>query len=272
MSAKKGKNVATAPEPLFEPVAYKLNWRGIEEVPAVILDDSGKRQTTVGGVLREAMPLRFGGDGKDEPVPETAGDFGLTIKKTAGGTIRLDHSDAWFGGKLVTNVLHLMRLTGGSLLSPTLFYYAHDRWYGHETFGDHYRFFVVVADAIVDENFVLSSLFGGKVYANVLEPEDDGAGASPSDDDWLRRWYQRFYTETRSGKALVLRDDRTPIYHYVAPERREAERDARETERDGLLTAVTLLLSSTTRRLARLEVLFIVVVLTWLVRGCVASR
>jgi len=259
------KKVEAAPEPKFEPIAYKLNWKPLTEIAVVVIDDSGKRETTVGGVLREAMPDRFNPDltkRQDEAIPETEDrQLVLTIKKVAGGTIRVDSLDGRFGAELTERVLQLMRLTDGSLRSAQLFYYAHDTGSRKDTWWDEFRFFVVVGDAIVDENFELTSLCDDidVVGTGVLQPlyDDDDAHVQGA-EAWLKWWYRRFYTETTAGQLLLLREDRTPIHHYVSPERREAERDA--------------LLRRLMGHLGRVELVLVVVAIVWFLRAWLGGR
>jgi hypothetical protein len=243
----------------FEAIGYRLDWKQVFSIPAVVIYDENREEpvvTTVGKVLNEILPGRFNVPGEPEgtkaPVPNSKEFMGsVEVKAPDGRTIEVetirggDVDSKRFAAELVEGILKLFRITE-NVSDCVLFFYECDHGYHDTTWWENYNFFVVHEDKIVLETFKLSSLcddfFDPAVLKSMYEKEEwqkgldddeEGAEEDPEDDGELtpgqktaqRWWYRRFYTETRTGQMRVFWND--ILYNYMPPEHREAGRDAR---------------------------------------------
>lgn len=250
----------TEPWRKFEPIGYRLNWKRIFSIPAVVIYDRDRDNpviTTVGSILNEILPGRFNVPGEPRgemaPVPDSKEFMGEVDVTAPNGrfievvTIRGgDVVSKRFAAELVDGVLTLFRIT--EKVSDCMFWFHEsDDWFHMGSWGTRHKFFVVHDDTIVIEKFELSSLCDDFFDHLVLRPmyeKEDWKKALGRDDDHddgdegetegeltpgqktgVRWWYRRFYTETRTGKMKVFWDE--PLFSYVPPEHMEAQRDAR---------------------------------------------
>lgn len=258
------RTVAADSQPQFRPIAYTLNWERIHTIPALrIVEGGGRATTTVGEVLREALPGWFRKEGAEHdrspaPVPVTAGTGINSLRiDAANGTITVDGvGDGFLGRQVLEVVLQVLRAQAGSNHTAELFLFEQGFFTYQDIYGDEFYFFMRVGESLVPETVRLHDLCEHKLDKTILAPArwcEDGLWARPETEGVLCWWYRRFYTETRQGQMLLLRPN-APLYHYYPPERDEAER--------------TALLRAITSRLGRLELLIFVAGLVWLVRGC----
>lgn len=230
----------------FEPIPYELNWPMVADLKVTISNEFGApTQTTVGQVLREAMPRRFatcpniddmlwageavaaGAEAAEtELIPEVEeGSVGSFSIRAAGRAIRVDPlGDNHFPAQMLRRALELLRMESGTGYRAQLFFYDSDFDSHEETWWEEFQFFVVVGDTIVQDSLELSSLCEQDIDNNVLKPAwylNDGSWKTPGQDTGLRWWYRKFYTETKAGQFMILRTDAPRIFHYEPPEHRE---------------------------------------------------
>jgi hypothetical protein len=257
-----GKASAVLPWLRFEPIGYELNWPRIHDLAATVIDETGTHTaTTVGAVLREALPGWFGGGEQEEPrerspVPEASNFCGTLTIAAPSREIRVDGlGEGHFAAQLLERVFQILRATQDSEYHPELFYLDHDSGSYESTWWETYRFFVVAGDKIVLEDLELSSLCEHDIDETVLKPMEycgNGRWKTAGHDTRLRWCYRQFYTTTRAGQVMVMRSDVPPLFHYIAPERRETERH--------------VMAVANSRRLARIEFVVIAAVLIWVLR------
>jgi hypothetical protein len=103
---------------------------------------------------------------------------------------------------------------GVNALHAQFFYYD-----SSGKFGKSYSFFVVCDDKIVDERITFHD---GDGFAPSLlktwDCEDRRFRDNLMQEAWERLWYRKFYTETRTGQLMVLRQDYPAL--YFSPEGR----------------------------------------------------
>ena len=210
----------------FEPIAYELNWEVVADLTLDIHDESGtKTQTTIGELLREAMPGRYEGEGKKETPAVVDGAMSSYRLHLPSRVIHVDGlGDNHFPAQMLKHVIALFRMEGETDFRATLFYYDSEWGHYEDSWWERFWFFVVVGDGIVEPALEMSSLCEHDINDSVVKRAWHVAEdwQTPGHDTYLRWWYRRFYTETRSGQYMVLRTDAPRIFHYTPPEHREA--------------------------------------------------
>jgi hypothetical protein len=101
------------------------------------------------------------------------------------------------------------------------FYYSHD-W--SRDADECHVFFVVYGDKIVLESCHFSS---EEPLILKQDKEDDPIWHSHPyfNAALVNYWYNKFYTETMTGKLVVLRPDEPILYYYQRPSTRDVEKD-----------------------------------------------
>lgn len=81
-----------------------------------------------------------------------------------------------------------------------------------------YTFFVVYRDRIVRESVSFSDHSQSGFNPDVFRSRDKSDSIWVNDEAWQkaydRYWYRRFYTETRTGQLMLLREDNPRLYNY----------------------------------------------------------
>jgi hypothetical protein len=123
--------------------------------------------------------------------------------------------------------IHLQLLTlqyqlaeqGISLLEVRWYYFDQD--YCLKDIQQHYKFFLVARERIINENFSLSDWSGNGFDPSLLISTVDDDPTWAAEDSWNeandRFWYRKFYSETRTGQLMALRPDKPTLYHCEEP-------------------------------------------------------
>jgi hypothetical protein len=159
--------------------------------------------TTLGDVFRKLANQQF------EIEPSSMG-IGLKM-----GTEQLGFHKPIFAASLLAELIRF----GKEEISPfdTLWF-----WYDNDTCRDDphelYSFFVVYDDRIVRESLSFSDYHGSGFDPDIFQPSKGSDSVWFNDHAWqganTRYWYRKFYTETRTGQLMLLRDDNPKIYDY----------------------------------------------------------
>lgn len=224
----------------FRPTAYSLSDRVWElHIDRLIKDSPGESEpaTRTPISVGEAFKLfNWGNDERCQPV-ETGKPIGeiktaflravegekglpylLTVESSSG-------QERFQGSRFSVHLLEaLLRLgkAGTNPFEASLFFYDSDSS-THDP-ADDYDFFVVCNDTIVQERVRFSDSPRDAFDHTVLSaPAGDDPFSFRENDKseaWVRFWYRKFYTETRTGQLMVLRPDEPQLYFY--PEGRYA--------------------------------------------------
>lgn len=189
----------------FRSVAYSLHkaW----ELPLTQLSGEGdqkqeKKTTTIGELLSSLA---------DQQIHKI--DSGLITKiTTASGTVAL--SGPSFNRDLAETLLELQK-DGINYFETQWFWY--DKDHVTDDLMASYKFFVVHNNAIVREQVSFCDSSDSGFDPSVFEPPDDARPIWTNDpqwdEAWVRYWYRKFYTETRTGQLMVLRPDKPELYY-----------------------------------------------------------
>lgn len=216
----------------FRPVGYEIDWKRFSEAPLHKAFGDTRRETvntTVGAVLEEVLPHRFGAS-SIPPVPcqvkEGAGyvAFETPDRKITLNTLNNTSAAAHFLARVV-ELIQETEASGDAEWHPVFFYYDQDHVVDdpHESF----TFFAVNGKRIVAEHIsVHNHLSGGFDPAFFKDAFDSGnivwSSASSTWAAYVRDCYRRFYEETETGRLTALRDDVT-CFHHTPEWRQRAE-------------------------------------------------
>lgn len=159
-------------------------------------------------------------NGKREEIPTTIGEIYKSVAKThfevedvtVEIVVRTDTEERRFGGKdfnmkMLYEMLRLRQEGDGPLGAR---WYWYDRNWGDD--GTRYdSFFVQFQDKIVRESVVVIDAGDSGFDSSVFEATDS---SNPWTEATRRFWYRKFYTETKTGQLMVLRDDNPRLYGY----------------------------------------------------------
>ena len=95
-------------------------------------------------------------------------------------------------------------------------------WYDSDSCRDDphemYAFFVVCRDRIVRESVSFSDYHGSGFDPDVFKSSAQSDSSWFNDEAWshanTRYWYRKFYTETRTGQLMLLRDDQPKLCDF----------------------------------------------------------
>ena len=178
-----------------------------------------------------ALPLtqRRNVDGKVEELSTTVGDiygnlvdqpfevepFAILAIKIKTSKEKLTFSGPAFNLNILAELLSL-RKDGADPFTAQWFWYDRDSC--RDDPQDLYSFFVVCNDKIVRERVSFSDYHGNGFDPSLFDPGSDIGSIWFSDTGWreasVRFWYRKFYTETRMGQLMILRDDEPELYDY----------------------------------------------------------
>ena len=191
----------------FNFVAYGLDWDKVTALSVIQQHlANGKQEevtTTLGDVLRKLANEQF------EIEPSS---MGIAVKV---GTEKLGFHRPSFAASLLAELIRF----GKEEISPfdsAWFWYDDDscRNDPHEM----YSFFVVYRDRIVRESVSFSDYHGSGFDPDIFQSSKASDSIWFNDQAWqgatTRYWYRKFYTETRTGQLMLLRDDNPKIYDY----------------------------------------------------------
>jgi hypothetical protein len=193
----------------FRFAAYWLDWKKVAALPITRLDSAdGKRKETsltVGDVFQE---LQKQGDQKWD----FESGLGLTIKVGDG---ELTFPKPSFSTRVLEQYLEFAK----ERISP---YDCLWFWYDSDWCRDDphqiYFFFVVHKDRIVRERVSFSDYHGSGFNPDIFQSNEHSNAIWHSDSAWdeanTRYWYRKFYTETRTGQLMLLREDDPGIFDY----------------------------------------------------------
>ncbi|SRR5712692_1902711 len=190
----------------FRFTAYWLDWKKIATLPVTqqrITD--GKREEismTLGDVFKKLADQKF----------DVESGLGITIKT---GTEELTFGQPSFSAHLLAELVKLRK--EGISPSESLWF-----WYDNDSCRDdphkRYSFFVVHEDRIVRESVSFSDYHESGFDPDIFTSHDQSDAIWSNEKAWdganARYWYRKFYTETRIGQLMLLRDDEPKLYDY----------------------------------------------------------
>lgn len=188
----------------FEPLPYTLSAKKIWKLPLAESEKISSEPTTTVG---EAY--RYFAEGERPVVKREL----LGISVTRDGETR-HYSNPSFSCDLLAILLSL-RSRDVDPFGVVWFSYDSD----HVTDDTHasYAFFVVSGEAMIEESVKFPDYSSSAFEPGVFDPPD----SEPTwrngyywPEAYARYWYRRFYTESLTGKLLVLRPDEPPLYYY----------------------------------------------------------
>ena len=188
----------------FSSGAYNLNFSKVQDVP---LRMNGQPSTLVDvyAKLRDSKVNQI-----DEP-------FGSDRYQTEEGEINLDGEIAEWPLKATIRELAGLLKQGIDPYRVIYYYFSHD----YSIDGDEtHQFFAVHGDKIVGENLSFSSE-EPRVLAKVEAKDYVWTSHRYFDQAVEIYWYRRFYTETLTGKLMVLRQDEPILFHFERPPTRD---------------------------------------------------
>jgi hypothetical protein len=209
-------------KPGFNFGAYHLDSKKIWTLPlnAQQLSSNGSQQplaptsTTVGEFLEQVTK---------QGILEVQSRFGTKIKTTA-ATTKLEGPS--FVCDLVA-VLAELHKDGINFFSSRWCWFDSDSVRSDAQYSN--SFFVVSDDKIVRENVSFGDYANSGFDPSIFLREDDADSIWFNDRYWrealTRLWYQKFYSETRTGQLMVVRPDEPPLYHYNRPQTRDVFRE-----------------------------------------------
>jgi hypothetical protein len=172
-------------------------------------------------------------DGKVEEVPITLGEILERVNKgifkikplrfretviTAG-----EESLTFAGSPFAQNMLHVLLSLRSEEVSPfnsEWFFYEHDSVKDdpHEM----YNFFVVYDNRIVRERIGFSDHSSSGFDPSFFKARDDFDTIWLADAAWreaeIHFWFKKFYSETRTGQLMLLRNDEPRLYGHHYPQ------------------------------------------------------
>jgi hypothetical protein len=165
-------------------------------------------------------------DGKQEDTPTTLEEIFARLKdrsiKVEEGFLQAelivdDERKIFAGPAFSQDMLMTVLKLRGEGVEP-----FHSEWYffDHDSVMDdpheHYAFFIVFNDKIVRERVVFSDYHGSGFDPDVFKADDDSDSIWANDTAWtearIRFCYKKFYSETRIGQLMLLRDDDPEIH------------------------------------------------------------
>jgi hypothetical protein len=254
----------------FEPTGYTIDWTLVYDMAVTEIDEDGRQiETSVGAVLREALPHLFpplneessiGARVAVQQVCNVNESIGRVTITTPNRQIKLNTlGRGSFAAQVAALCVEIERQCGSDRFYPIFFYYDED--YMVSDFHEAFSFFVVNNDRIVLDGVTITRTddngFDPKIFAPAFRSgRQPWHSASALDRARVRWWYRRFYEETDAGRLTLLRDD-VDIYGYT-PESRQLEQIASRVE----------ILARDTARLGRfvagvLALLVLIAILLW---------
>lgn len=211
----------------FEPVAYRFDPPA--NLPLTVKHvDSEEKQSTLGEVLDTL---------REQEIRKADPGFGGALKiTTATETFRVG------GPSFNVDVLKtFLDLEKDKISVYSSRWYCYDRDHVTDDLHESYSFFVVHGDAIVREHVSFNEYSNNGFDAKVFRPAYDTAERPiwRNEPEWAaasdQYWYRKFYTETTTGRLMLLRPDEPTLYHYEKPQDVKPIQNQRE-----VFNAVTL--------------------------------
>jgi hypothetical protein len=236
----------------FRPVAYRLDWKVIDEIPIYVIrertdgGDDSATPTTVGKAL---VDLR------DKQVEADSLMSGVVVKTFAG-------QERFAGSPFGRNLLYvLVRLhkDGVNPFAATWFFYDTDTSQDAVTC---YTFFLVCDGKIAWESVSIFRDPGDSEFnPAVFKEPNQGLDWIWVKDSYRGRaetafWYRKFYIETKAGQLMLLRPDQ-PVTYFFYPE---------DKWRIALLGVFNRRLRKTNALLMTLLILVLLALVVWLWR------
>jgi hypothetical protein len=183
----------------FRRTKYYLN----DRLLSLPLITASKETTTVGAFYKDFITDY---NVRDLEVQET-GLGGIEIARPGMDTLCL------VGRSFSCTVLRLMiefQKAGIQPFSTSWFWYDSDSAMAMPQ--EAYSFFVVFEDKIVRDRVVLfddsDAGFDPYIFGDATKLSGSWSSDKPNDKAEIRFWYRKFYTETRAGQLMILRNDR----------------------------------------------------------------
>lgn len=203
----------------FRPVVYSLGMKAWELPLTQVSGEGDKKQeeaTTVGKLLRSL---------REQEIQSIESAVTTEITTTT-GTVVLNGSSF---NRSIAEVLLDLQKDGINHFDAVWFWY--DKDHATDDLMASYVFFVVHKNSIIREQVSFCDYSDSGFDPSVFEANDDSRPIWRNhpewDEAWVRYWYKKFYTETRTGQLMVLRPDEPILYHY---ERSQARDIAREVQ------------------------------------------
>jgi hypothetical protein len=192
----------------FRFTAYSLHWGEVGNLPLTqkrgVYGQEEEIQTTLGEIYKTVIKW---------PQPEVQSYYQFLeitndteLLRVAGLPFHRDMLMAWI--ELWNHKIHPF--------AADWFWYDRDSTSYDNAYQVPYKFFVVYEGKIARERLSFSggvkSGFDPSIFSLKEIPEPFWLSSSARRDAEIRFWYRKFYTETREGQFMVLRDDQPEIY------------------------------------------------------------
>ncbi len=205
----------------YSPGMYRLDLSSVKDASLLL---NGQASTF------EAVYLKLADSKLTEVVSRFA--FGTAKYVTDEGELVVASKD-WAVLSSMNTLAELLQ-RGINPYEAMWFYYDHD-W--SRDADECHVFFVAHRDAVVSEHCHFSS---EEPLILKLEKDDEPIWHSHPyfDEALVCYWYQKFYSETMTGKLMVLRPDEPSLYYFQRPTSRDAQKDSVDAVR--LVTLVKM--------------------------------